>query len=1021
MHFSKKWLKGSIAALLSATLLLGQALPVSAAIMSKQQEEQLKIAVLSDTHYLSPDMIKDTTDYTNHLNSDRKMFTESAAILDKMLETVKEDQPDVLMISGDLTKDGEKEGHEQLAEKLEHLKEEVPNLKVYVVPGNHDLRNSNAMNFNTEDGTAIPAGRTEPEDFKQIYSDVTFEDESIIDTYTPPEGKEAGGLSYVARPEDGYTVIAIDSARYSADNTDSGLDEHETSGAISADLENWILEQIKEAKDRGDTVIGLEHHGMVPHFELEPTILPMYLVNDYERLSEEFADAGMQYIFTGHMHANDIATMTTEAGNTLYDIETGSVVTYPSPMRFVTINRNLDNGVVTENMSVSTTTNLGPITFTNPLTGEEQTIEDITAYGQQHGFSVDMVSTTVNGFLHGYYDQITEAGGVKPALEALINNLLGDTLPGDGNLTIEQLIDVALPLLLPTTPEAGTNVYYEGNTIKIWIASDEAPDAAPGEDPDGYWASIPVQGLKEALTPVFGTLDSMVANPTILDNAIDALASDLLAVPVYQTESETKTILDLANYAYQSHLAGNDNKDNMPAWVASAEQAISSGEVVDQIVNLLIQHVSNLLTQVLDQVSLKDLTGIAGWNLTTKEWIPVEGRTVLIQPLNDNTKTMINLMAMFVGWTAEGSTRMIPDGYTVQDLITKINNVGGLIGISVNFEEILSELINGTPADPETGTEATEGLLTEEMRQQLGDFANSIVNSLAIDSNYPKDNNTTITNQYTVEKINKTILNQVITYAENAKVSGEYDNAIESVQKSFDAALENAKTVANNAGATQEEVDTAWKTLLNEIHKLGFVAGDKTALASLIEAANEINAELDRYVEAGKAEFTAALEAAQAVYQDGDAMQAEINQVADDLLNAMLNLRYKADKSILEDVLAEAGKVDANAYTAESYAVLTAAVNDAKAVLENENATQEEVDAAVTSVQTAMDNLVAVNGTVNETTTTDNNATQAGQESTTAKANTAKTGDMNPVAGIAAITVAGLVLVLTLKKKASNI
>ena len=50
--------------------------------------------------------------------------------------------------------------------------------------------------------------------------------------------------------------------------------------------------------------------------------------------------------------------------------------------------------------------------------------------------------------------------------------------------------------------------------------------------------------------------------------------------------------------------------------------------------------------------------------------------------------------------------------------------------------------------------------------------------------------------------------------------------------------------------------------MLNEIHKLGFVAGDKTELASLIEAANEINAELDRYVEAGKAEFTAALEAA---------------------------------------------------------------------------------------------------------------------------------------------------------------
>ena len=49
----------------------------------------------------------------------------------------------------------------------------------------------------------------------------------------------------------------------------------------------------------------------------------------------------------------------------------------------------------------------------------------------------------------------------------------------------------------------------------------------------------------------------------------------------------------------------------------------------------------------------------------------------------------------------------------------------------------------------------------------------------------------------TVSHTNNSILNAVITYAETAKESGEYDNAIESVQQSFDAALENAKTVAN--------------------------------------------------------------------------------------------------------------------------------------------------------------------------------------------------------------------------------
>ena len=131
----------------------------------------------------------------------------------------------------------------------------------------------------------------------------------------------------------------------------------------------------------------------------------------------------------------------------------------------------------------------------------------------------------------------------------------------------------------------------------------------------------------------------------------------------------------------------------------------------------------------------------------------------------------------------------------------------------------------------------------------------------------------------------------------------------------------------------------------------------------------------------------------------------------------MLNLRYKADKTILEEVIAEAGKVDASVYTAESYAVLTAAVNNAKAVMENENATQEEVDIAVQSVQAAMDSLVAVEGTEIETPTTDNNATQTGQESTTTKANAAKTGDIAPIAGIAVLAVAGAAILITRKKK----
>ncbi|PWM99062.1 MAG: hypothetical protein DBX37_05520 [Massilioclostridium sp.] len=268
-----------------------------------------------------------------------------------------------------------------------------------------------------------------------------------------------------------------------------------------------------------------------------------------------------------------------------------------------------------------------------------------------------------------------------------------------------------------------------------------------------------------------------------------------------------------------------------------------------------------------------------------------------------------------------------------------------------------------------------------------------------------------------IELVDKGILNSVIAYAENAKASGEYDNAIESVQKSFDKALEEAKTIAADHNATQETIDQAWKTLLNEIHKLGFVAGDKTTLASLIEAANGINAELDRYVETGKAEFTAALEAAQAVYQDGDAMQTEVNEAADNLLNTMLNLRYKADKSILEEVLAEANNIDANIYTEESYAVLQTAIAEANEVMANENATQEEVDTAVANLQTAIKGLISIEGIEDKTPSADNNGIQMGQESTMPKADAAKTGDCVPIVGIIALTIAGAATLLLCKKR----
>ena len=396
MHNGSRLLSLLLAVVLAFTL------TVPALAADKPQDMNLRIAVMSDLHYFSPDMIADTADFEHALNSDRKLLKESSAILHEKFEQVRADKPDILLVSGDLTKDGEQECHAALAKQLQQLQQDIPGLKIYVINGNHDIRNYNAKNFNTADGKAVRATRTEPEDFKQIY-DFVYSDPTVIATFTPAEGNKAGGLSYVARPVEGLTIIAMDTCRYSSDNTSNGDDEHETSGAISADLEKWVIEQTAAAKARGDLVIGLEHHGLVPHFDVEPTILPMYLVNGYERIAQEYADAGMSAVFTGHMHAVDIAAMTTKAGNTFYDIETGSALTYPCPVRFVDLRRSTVGGETNTYMSVSTKTHIGPIHYTNPATGVAYVIDDLTEYAREFGFTTAMLKTVAGDFVKSFF------------------------------------------------------------------------------------------------------------------------------------------------------------------------------------------------------------------------------------------------------------------------------------------------------------------------------------------------------------------------------------------------------------------------------------------------------------------------------------------------------------------------------------------------------------------------------------------------------------------------------------------
>ena len=361
-------------------------LPFSA--FAAEGNAKLDIAVISDPHFFLPEYVADTEEFRAAAADGRPLLAESSVLFDAYLADLCEKKPDVLLIPGDLSGDGAKAAHEAVAKRLLAVKEKLPELKVYVINGNHDINRTDSRNYNAG---SVPS--VTPAEFESIYG-FTYGDESIVSRFVPTAGQAANGLSYAARPCDGVTLLALDSCMYSADITSCGLDRGEADGQFSAALENWICEQTAAAQARGDTVLAMMHHNLVPHFSLEPVIYQKYLLNDYERISAFLADLGISFVFTGHMHANDIAATTTKSGNTLYDIMTSSLVCYPAAVRTVALEKTEDETT----LDIKTFA-LKEINATSPLTGE--VIGNLAEYGLARGFSAQAISSKVQGHLRG--------------------------------------------------------------------------------------------------------------------------------------------------------------------------------------------------------------------------------------------------------------------------------------------------------------------------------------------------------------------------------------------------------------------------------------------------------------------------------------------------------------------------------------------------------------------------------------------------------------------------------------------
>lgn len=257
----------------------------------------------------------------------------------------------------------------------------------------------------------------------------------------------------------------------------------------------------------------------------------------------------------------------------------------------------------------------------------------------------------------------------------------------------------------------------------------------------------------------------------------------------------------------------------------------------------------------------------------------------------------------------------------------------------------------------------------------------------------------------------KEILDRVLAYAEEQFASDGFDKVIEQVQASFAAALENARAVSADIAAEQEKVDAAWQALMEEIHKLGFVQGDKDSLQRLVEAAESFFAAIDQFTPVTAEPFVSAFSAAKAALADGNAMQGDVQSAEDSLLEAMMKLRYRADKSLLEQLLADADGVDTAAYTAASVEAFHTARTQAQAVAADVNAEQDAADKAAAALKEAITQLQPLDRAAQRTEVN-------GGKAPAAESGSAKTGENAPLAAAAAVLIlAGAGFAVSRKKK----
>lgn len=266
--------------------------------------------VTTDVHYLAKELTDGGEAFQKFANSgDGRQLNYVSEIMDGLAYDIKKKKADFLIISGDLTTNGEKESHTELAQKLKDI--EAGGTSVFVIPGNHDILNPFARGFKKSDQYKVEYVTEKA--FKKIYDDFGYNEAVSRDTST---------LSYLAAPSEDLWLLMLDTAQYKSNLT---IGQPQLDGQINSETLDWIKKCSDMAKEKHAQIIAVLHHNLLDHSE---TLKEGYTLNNNKEVLQVFESCGIQLALSGHTHIQDIKSYNKEE-NVIHDVVTASVLVYP--------------------------------------------------------------------------------------------------------------------------------------------------------------------------------------------------------------------------------------------------------------------------------------------------------------------------------------------------------------------------------------------------------------------------------------------------------------------------------------------------------------------------------------------------------------------------------------------------------------------------------------------------------------------------------------------------------------------